>query len=89
MFIQTNAYFAKISTKIFFAPLSTSQLPSATFFNLVTRDNQHAIDLFFIILFWKPHVWLNWQDYYNANKYIFLGLKSMEKQKVTSQHGTF
>ena len=53
-----------------------------TFFNLVTRDNQHAIDLFFIILSRKPHVWLNWEDYYSANKYIFLGLKSVESRKL-------
>ena len=23
-----------------------------------------------------------WEDYYNANKYIFLGLKSMESRKL-------
>ena len=50
-------------------------------FYLVTRDKQHAIDLFFIIFSRKLRVRLDWEDY-NANEYIFWGLKYIEKQKV-------
>ena len=61
------------------APLSTSScLACGISLNLVTRDNQQAIDLFFAICPWKPHGWLNCEDCYNANKYIQWNLDLME-----------